>query len=166
MMFYNHELLKPPCLIFKPLVLSEKALKYFGKEKQKPEFNINLQFDNSQALINIESNEKYFGRIALNTVNANCGSLFISDLHSKYQRLGIGSSILKTVEHYALLAGYTMIFGNVPKYSQMFSTNDPMRFFEKMGYKPMGEDYINVRSGNINRWFSKIIQLPQKDDEE
>ncbi len=166
MMFFNIELLKPTYLILKPPIISEKIKKYFGTSMGIPEYKVEFKWDYTLAVITLQSKNFYFGRITLNTVSANCGSLFISDLYVKYQRLGIGTSILKEVENYALKAGYTMIFGNIPKYHTLLSNNDPMRFFEKMEYKPMGENYVNVRSGNINRWFSKIIRLPQEDNEE
>lgn len=167
-MLYNIDLLKPhnASFILQPPKFTEKLLNYFGKMQETPKIIVDFSDGTSSAYIHIQNPNCFFGRISISSVPANCGSLFISDLFTKYPHLGIGTHLLKEIEAYALEAGYTMIFGNVPKYPNLLPQNDPIKFFEKMGYNPMGEDYVNVRSGNINRWFSKIIQLPEKEDEE
>lgn len=100
-------------------------------------------------------------RIKISATPANCGSLLIHELWTKHPLHGFGTHLLNEVENWAINSGYTMIHCNVPKYNEIDTVH---KFFEKKKYKLMGDPYINVRSGNLNQWYYKILQLPQEEE--
>jgi len=99
------------------------------------------------------------GSIKLSAINHNCGSVHISNLNSMIPNLGIGKLLLEEVENWCRTVGYTMLFGNTAGSQNKYA----LPFFEKFGYKRMGEPYKNVRSGNTNIWFFKLIQEQPKE---
>jgi hypothetical protein len=138
-----------------PLELIPKGL------KKDPDLSNEVIIKNQSNYANIlfvlknKSDTVVLGGINISTVSYNCGAIHISNLVSYYEGTGIGSYILNEVLRWLRKqAGYSLIFGNTAGDQNEFVPT----FWKKNGFSQMmPENYINLRSENINIWIYKLL---------
>lgn len=97
-----------------------------------------------------------FAAITIQTVNANCGSIIISNLHSEFPGCGFGKALLQETLRYLEEAGYSFLLLNTAgRYQNPIGT---ALFQKQFGFHPLkNQVYVNKRSGNANIWYFKML---------
>jgi hypothetical protein len=97
-----------------------------------------------------------FAQITIQTVNANCGSIIISNLQSDFPGCGFGKALLRETLRYLDRAGYSFLLLNTAGKNQ--NPIGTSLFQKQFGFHPLkNQVYVNKRSANANIWYFKIL---------
>lgn len=99
--------------------------------------------------------------ITIQTINANCGSIIISNLSSEFTGCGFGKALLRETLRYLEEAGYSFLLLNTAgRYQNPIGTK---LFQKQFGFHPLkNQVYVNKRSANANIWYFKMLPGVQR----